>query len=260
MEEDDEESKTIPKWVELEYKVQCARLQRSYFRVQILIQHMQDLAGQGSNIHFSHVSPSSQKSLERLFETNASQADKHSKASVSAHTISVLELMKAYNVPIERVCLLDPKAPQVLAPEDGQDLFDWFLFGVCSTVSAEERLGPLDKLIRPGIDDRESLVRVSPCFSHQLNSFVRPGDDPPRDRTSELRVLGFPSRHLGPVQMTTDTALGVTKLVVEDKGTFVFIYMSFSVADPPSQYHCHRSNTSYVPVMSFELPFIDGSG
>lgn len=35
------------------------------------------------------------------------------------------------------------------------------------------------------------------------------GDDPPRDRTKELRVLGFPSRRLGPVQMTTDTALGV---------------------------------------------------
>jgi len=43
------------------------------------------------------------------------------------------------------------------------------------------------------------------------------GDDPPRDRTSELRVLGFPTRHLGPVQMTTDTAVGVTKLVIEDK-------------------------------------------
>ncbi|KAJ7578980.1 SAM-dependent RNA methyltransferase [Mycena floridula] len=43
------------------------------------------------------------------------------------------------------------------------------------------------------------------------------GDDPPRDRTAELRVLGFPTRHLGPIQMTTDTALGVTKLVVDDK-------------------------------------------
>ncbi|KAG7445271.1 DUF431-domain-containing protein [Guyanagaster necrorhizus] len=43
------------------------------------------------------------------------------------------------------------------------------------------------------------------------------GDDPPRDRTAELRVLGFPARRLGPIQMTTDTALGVTKLVVEDK-------------------------------------------
>ncbi|GLB39594.1 putative predicted SAM-dependent RNA methyltransferase [Lyophyllum shimeji] len=43
------------------------------------------------------------------------------------------------------------------------------------------------------------------------------GDDPPRDRTAELRVMGFPTRHLGPVQMTTDTALGVTKLVIKDK-------------------------------------------
>lgn len=44
------------------------------------------------------------------------------------------------------------------------------------------------------------------------------GDDPPRDRTSELRALGFPNRHLGSIQMTTDTAVGVTKLVVDDKG------------------------------------------
>lgn len=36
------------------------------------------------------------------------------------------------------------------------------------------------------------------------------GEDPPRDRTSTLRELGFSTRHLGPVQMTTDTALGVS--------------------------------------------------
>lgn len=44
------------------------------------------------------------------------------------------------------------------------------------------------------------------------------GDDPPRDRTGELRKLGFEGRHLGSVQMTTDTAVGVTKIVVEDGG------------------------------------------
>jgi len=43
------------------------------------------------------------------------------------------------------------------------------------------------------------------------------GDDPPRDRTSELRRLGFPTRHLGSLQMTTDTAVAVTKRVVEDR-------------------------------------------
>ncbi|CAG8629396.1 9819_t:CDS:2 [Ambispora leptoticha] len=42
------------------------------------------------------------------------------------------------------------------------------------------------------------------------------GDDPPKDRTSELRQFGFPTRHLGPLQMTTDTALIVTKKIIED--------------------------------------------
>jgi hypothetical protein len=50
---------------------------------------------------------------------------------------------------------------------------------------------------------------------------VLAGDDPPRDRTAELRALGFPTRHLGPVQMTTDTALGVTKRVIVDRGSLV---------------------------------------
>ncbi|KAG0376560.1 hypothetical protein BGX24_007536 [Mortierella sp. AD032] len=43
------------------------------------------------------------------------------------------------------------------------------------------------------------------------------GDDPPRDRTGELRKLGFATRHLGSVQMTTDTAVNVTRRVVEGK-------------------------------------------
>ncbi|RFU28698.1 hypothetical protein B7463_g7660, partial [Scytalidium lignicola] len=43
------------------------------------------------------------------------------------------------------------------------------------------------------------------------------GDDPPRDRTSELRKKGFEGRRLGPVQLTTDTAVRVTRLVVQDK-------------------------------------------
>ncbi|KAH9817024.1 hypothetical protein DFH28DRAFT_167280 [Melampsora americana] len=42
------------------------------------------------------------------------------------------------------------------------------------------------------------------------------GDDPPRDRTAQLRKFGFPSRHLGPIQMTTDTAVAVSKRIVED--------------------------------------------
>ncbi|KAL2416806.1 Protein arginine N-methyltransferase SFM1 [Exophiala dermatitidis] len=43
------------------------------------------------------------------------------------------------------------------------------------------------------------------------------GDDPPRDRTSELRKKGFIGRRLGPKQMTTDTAVRVTRTVILDK-------------------------------------------
>ncbi|KAK9774463.1 putative Protein arginine N-methyltransferase SFM1 [Seiridium cardinale] len=45
------------------------------------------------------------------------------------------------------------------------------------------------------------------------------GDDPPRDRTSELRKKGFTGRRLGPVQMTTDTAVRVTRMVIEEQYT-----------------------------------------
>jgi hypothetical protein len=59
-------------------------------------------------------------------------------------------------------------------------------------------------------------------FRGEGDCWIGLGDDPPRDRTAELRVLGFPRRHLGSVQMTTDTALGVTKRVVEDRGSCLF--------------------------------------
>lgn len=44
------------------------------------------------------------------------------------------------------------------------------------------------------------------------------GDDPPRDRTAELRVKGFKGRRLGKEQLTTDTAARVTRIVVQEKG------------------------------------------
>ena len=60
------------------------------------------------------------------------------------------------------------------------------------------------------------------------------GDDPPRDRTAQLRSLGFPTRHLGPVQMTTDTALGVTKSVVQDKRTSLFSFLPSCLPSLPT--------------------------
>eukprot|EP00842_Homolaphlyctis_polyrhiza_P003466 jgi/Hompol1/411/HPOL_003643-RA len=41
------------------------------------------------------------------------------------------------------------------------------------------------------------------------------GDDPPQDRTRFLRERGFATRHLGKEQMTTDTAVLVSQIVLE---------------------------------------------
>ncbi|KAF9477664.1 DUF431-domain-containing protein [Pholiota conissans] len=153
MEEDEETTKAIPPWVELEYA------------------HMRMLAGPDAHVRFTSLSQSSCDFINAAF--GATSTDK-SLSEFSCYREGIMDLIKQAGVPLEKVCLLDPKAEKELAPEDGDGQFEWFLFG-----------GIL-------------------------------GDDPPRDRTSELRVRGFPTRHLGPIQMTTDTALGVTKLVVDD--------------------------------------------
>ncbi|KAI0062485.1 DUF431-domain-containing protein [Artomyces pyxidatus] len=155
MEEDEETTHALPRWVELEYN------------------HMRSFAGENATVKFTHLSCTASASLKERFAGQSTRTALL--AAASCHQIGVLEVMAECGVPLDKVCLLDPKAEKELAPEDGDGRFAWFLFG--------------------GIA----------------------GDDPPRDRTSELRGLGFPTRHLGPIQMTTDTALGVTKIIVEDK-------------------------------------------
>ncbi|KIM52565.1 hypothetical protein SCLCIDRAFT_1223635 [Scleroderma citrinum Foug A] len=155
MEEDESTPACLPPWVELEY---C---------------HMVKLAGPSASVQFTHLSQNAGYSLRSKLSSIGGVQDKDQHARYEVHTASILDLLQERSVPLENVCLLDPKAERVLDPGD-KDEFGWFLFG-----------GIL-------------------------------GDDPPRDRTSELRKLGFPSRHLGHVQMTTDTALAVTKRVVDD--------------------------------------------
>ena len=60
-------------------------------------------------------------------------------------------------------------------------------------------------------------------LSHGLTSLVA-------DRTSELRKKGYQGRRLGPVQMTTDTAVRVTRIVVQDKSMPDHVVHSFCAA------------------------------
>ncbi|KAK2593527.1 hypothetical protein QQS21_008750 [Conoideocrella luteorostrata] len=67
--------------------------------------------------------------------------------------------------------------------------------------------------------DPAAAKDLSPEDGEVFDAFVFGGilgDDPPRDRTSELRKKGFEGRRLGPKQMTTDTAVRVTRMVVQD--------------------------------------------
>ena len=88
---------------------------------------MLTLGGPEAQIHFTHLSKSSSASLAGLFEGAASSK---SIAQAFAHNIGVLDLMRDLSVPLEKVCLLDPKAEKELSVDDGDGRFEWFLFGV----------------------------------------------------------------------------------------------------------------------------------
>ena len=144
---------------------------------------MLKVASPSSTVGFTSLSASTHASISNQLDTvvssNTSSSSSSSKPPakffVSQESILTYLASASPPIPISKVCLLDPKAPKALCPEDGKSgKFEFFLFG-----------GIL-------------------------------GDDPPRDRTGELRAMGFEGRHLREVQMTTDTALHVTKLVVED--------------------------------------------
>ncbi|KAG9310153.1 hypothetical protein JVU11DRAFT_9773 [Chiua virens] len=170
MEDDENTPASLPPWVELEYT------------------HMKTLAGPSARVLFTHLSPRSCASLQAKLAPSSLNTPT---VSFDVFTQDVLELLRNQNIPLSKVCLLDPKAERKLEPEDGLE-FGWYLFGARHSVSL---VSPWCNLI---------LIAIS-------------GDDPPRDRTSQLRQMEFPTRHLGPMQMTTDTALGVTKRVVDDK-------------------------------------------
>lgn len=87
---------------------------------------MLSLAGKDSQVYFTHLSKLSVESLTRIFETlkNSDQA------VGKGFTAGILELARSGNIPLEKICLLDPKAEHALSPSDGDGRFSWFLFGV----------------------------------------------------------------------------------------------------------------------------------
>ena len=73
--------------------------------------------------------------------------------------------------------------------------------------------------------DSEASEELNPADVGNFDYFLFGGilgnvDEFDFDRTSVLRVKGFPTRSLGSMQMTTDTAVRVTKMILLDKIPF----------------------------------------
>ena len=99
---------------------------------------MRTLAGPTASIAFTSLSSATSASLSATFSNisdSASPGAPAAQARVDCHEQGVLALMKSrdIDIPLERVCLLDPKASLALTPSDGDaGEFTWFLFGVAS--------------------------------------------------------------------------------------------------------------------------------
>lgn len=73
--------------------------------------------------------------------------------------------------------------------------------------------------------DSEAKEEMCPADVEKFDYFLFGGilgnvDEFDFDRTSVLRVKGFPTRSLGSMQMTTDTAVRVSKMILVDGMTF----------------------------------------
>nr|POE85463.1 protein arginine n-methyltransferase sfm1 [Quercus suber] len=89
--------------------------------------------------------------------------------------------------------------------------------------SVETLYSDPEKKRRVCLLDPKGEKDICPADGHDFDVFLFGGilgDHPPRDRTAELRNLGFTGRRLGPEQMTTDTAARVTRIVVQEGSGF----------------------------------------
>ena len=100
---------------------------------------MRTLAGPTASIAFTNLSSATSASLSAAFsntnisDSNSASSPAQKQAQAECYKQGVQALMKSRDVdiPLEQVCLLDPKASLALTPSDGDaGKFTWFLFGV----------------------------------------------------------------------------------------------------------------------------------
>lgn len=98
---------------------------------------MRTVTGPNAKVLFTNVSESSAKEISSLIDSEDQAQTKISSPNGSSHLAKasatrtgVEKLMDQSSLPLDKVCLLDPKAELELTPADGDGRFEWFLFGV----------------------------------------------------------------------------------------------------------------------------------
>lgn len=121
---------------------------------------MRTLAGPEATVYFANLSVSSAVALTKdMSASKAGLTSDTDQANFSATHIGILALMKEHQVPIEKVCLLDPKAEKELSPKDGDGMFEWFLFGVSTSITRSSVCLVQSKLPNASGTSRVFLVR-----------------------------------------------------------------------------------------------------
>lgn len=154
-----------------------------------IIEHMEEGLEKWCKLEYRHIcqiiSPERVIFLKACFDAKDLVDGESSPPTCMSEELETLLTKESANTSLpdwDRICLLDMDADEALEPDD-----------VCK----------FDALVFGGI-----LGNIT------TNDDGTYGSD---DRTSEIRRLGFKHRrHLGPMQMTTDTAVLVSRMVLEE--------------------------------------------
>lgn len=132
-----------------------------------------------------------------------------------------------------------------------------------------EQQGVADKAELCLLDPRAE-IDLQPADSSKFKYFIFGGilgDHPPRDRTGELkRKLECPTRRLGSLQMTTDTAVRTTQIILEKQTEFQDIkfidypeirFNKHEATEMPFRYVLDTSGTPIFPDGMVELIHAD---
>ena len=178
-----------------------------------IVEHLDPELGPWSTLEYRSIAQESAKAGVRFLLSSVPRAmsiplELRDLQSLIVEHLSVEELFQEDK---GRVCLLDPAATVELSPEDGTK-FDVFLFGGILGMK------PMEELTRNVLADFSNQAMTRPAVKKKDPFGYDVGTKSRIDRTSELRKKGFSGRRLGPIQMTTDTAVRVTRTVVQQKG------------------------------------------